>query len=382
MRVLFWSGAFWPTIGGVEVIARKLLPALQRRGHEFTVVTPKSNANSPDEDEYEGIPVYRFSFQNHFTPSAVDYVIGMRRKIDGLKRAFLPDLVHINAVNRSDFFYLTTSQTPRLPLLVTLHGQWENQIEPVVEQTLRRADWVAGCSAAMLDRGRQLVPEIGARSSVVYNGIEMPLLAPEPLPYDPPRIACLGRLSPEKGMDVALAAFVSVLDRFPEARLIIGGDGALKAELEKQAADLGIASSVDFIGWVPPEGVPALINTSTMVLMPSRQESLGLVALEAASMARPIVATRVGGLPEVVKHQETGLLVEKENYRELAESIVFLLENREVAVRMGQAARARAQTVFSWERHVDAYDELYRKLTAGAREGASIHAQSTNRLSR
>jgi len=381
MRILFWSATFWPTIGGVEVIARKLLPALQRRGHEFTVVTPKSNANSPDEDEYEGIPVYRFSFQNHFTPSAVDYVIGMRRKIDGLKRAFLPDLVHINAVNRSDFFYLTTSQTPRLPLLVTLHGQWENQIEPVVEQTLRRADWVAGCSAAMLDRGRQLVPEIGARSSVVYNGIEMPLLAPEPLPYDPPRIACLGRLWPEKGMDLALLAFVSVRDRIPQARLIIAGDGALRAELQQQAADLGIASAVDFLGWVPPENVPALINTSTIVLVPSRQEALGLVALEAAAMARPIVATRVGGLPEVVVHEETGLLAEPENTGALAESMIFLLKNRDAAARMGQAARDRVQRLFSWDRYVEAYDGLYRTLTVSSPD-RSMATHNSGRLTR
>jgi glycogen(starch) synthase len=381
MRVLFWSGAFWPTIGGVEVIAQKLLPALQRRGHEFTVVTPKGDANSPEQDEYEGSPVYRFSFQNHFTPSAVDYVVGMRRKIDGLKRAFRPDLVHINAVNRSDFFYLTANRSPRLPLLVTLHGQWENRIEPVVEQTLRRADWVAGCSAAMLERGRQLVPEIGARSSVVYNGIEMPLLAPAPLPYDPPRIACLGRLWPEKGMDLALLAFVAVRERIPRARLMIAGDGALRSELQQQAADLGIASAVDFLGWVAPENMPALINTSTIVLVPSRQEALGLAALEAAAMARPVVATRVGGVPEAVMHEQTGLLAEPENTAALAESMVFLLENRDAAARMGQAARSRVQRLFSWDRYVETYDGLYRTLAASNRD-RSPATHNSGRLTR
>jgi glycogen(starch) synthase len=152
--------------------------------------------------------------------------------------------------------------------------------------------------------------------------------------------------------------------------LIIAGDGALRAELQQQAADLGIASAVDFLGWVPPENVPALINTSTIVLVPSRQEALGLVALEAAAMARPIVATRVGGLPEVVVHEETGLLVEPENTGALAEAVCFLLENREAAVRMGQAARARAQAVFNWKRHVDAYDELYQQLAHKSQQPA------------
>jgi glycogen(starch) synthase len=361
MRVLFWSGAFWPTIGGVEVLAAKLLPALRRRGYEFTVVTPKRYSDLSDEGQWNGIPIHRLSFRNNDTASAVDYVVEIRRKVVQLKQSFAPELVHINAVSRGDFFHLTTNSC-RTPLLVTLHGKWEKQIEPVVEQTLRKADWVAGCSAAILDQGRQLVPEITSRSSVIYNGLEMPRLALEPLPFEPPRIICLGRLAPEKGLDVALAAFVSVLARFPEARLMIAGDGALRDELRQQAADLNVARAVDFVGWVAPEAVPALINTSTIVLMPSREESLPLVALDAAAMARPIVATRVGGLPEVVAHRETGLLVETEDRRGFAEAISFLLENREAAVRMGEAARVRAKILFNWDGHVDAYDQLYQKL--------------------
>jgi glycogen(starch) synthase len=324
-------------------------------------VTPKRYSDLSDEGQWNGIPIHRLSFRNNDTANAVDYVVEIRRKVVQLKQSFAPDLVHINAVSRGDFFQLITNSR-RTPLLVTLHGKWEQQIEPVVEQTLRKADWVAGCSAAILDQGRQLVPEITSRSSVIYNGLEMPPLAPEPLPFDPPRIVCMGRLAPEKGLDIALAAFVAVLARFPEARLIIAGDGALRDELRQQAADLNVARAVDFMGWVAPEAVPALINTSTIVLMPSREESLPLVALEAAAMARPIVATRVGGLPEVVAHRETGLLVETEDRRGFAEAVSFLLENREAAVRMGKAARARAQTLFNWDRHVDAYDQLYQKL--------------------
>jgi len=96
--------------------------------------------------------------------------------------------------------------------------------------------------------------------------------------------------------------------------------------------------------------------------MPSRAESLPMVALQAAQMARPIVGTRVGGLPEVVIDQETGFLVDKENPEALANAIAFLLDHPKRATRMGQAARDRVQRDFSWERHVDAYDQLYKKL--------------------
>jgi glycogen(starch) synthase len=362
MRVLFWSAVFWPTIGGVEVLAAKLLPALRKRGHEFIVVTPKSYSNLPDYTLYNGIPVHRLAFRNDSTENMIEYVLDVRRRVLRLKQNFLPDLIHINAVGRGDFFHLTTNHTHRIPAVVTLHGRWEEEIEPVVRHTLRNADWIAGCSSAILDQGRQLVPEISCRSSIIYNGVEFPPLPPEPLPFDPPRIVCLGRLACEKGFDLALTAFASILDRFPQARLSIVGNGPARTALEQQAAKEKISQAVEFTGWVAPERVPALINDATIVVMPSREDSLPLVALEAARMARPIVATRVGGLPEVVLHQQTGLLVEKENAGGLADAISFLIAHPDAAVQMGRAAQSRVQTVFSWERHVNAYDALYRQL--------------------
>jgi len=182
------------------------------------------------------------------------------------------------------------------------------------------------------------------------------------LPSDTPRLLCLGRLVPDKGFDLALAAFALIIERFPQVRLVVAGDGSERPKLEQQAVRLGLEGVVDFIGWVAPESVPALVSTSTVVVMPSRYEPFGLVALDAALMARPIVASRVGGLSEVVRHQQTGLLVEKEDSRALADAISFLLDHSETARRMGQMARQRALDVFSWERCINAYDSLYRKL--------------------
>ena len=364
MRILFWSATFWPAIGGVEVLAARLLPALQERGHEFVVITPKPYSNVADHTYYNGIPVYRLPFQNRYAEKTIDYVLDIRRQILKFKQDFQPDLVHINAVSRGDFFHLATNNVNRVPSLVTLHGQWEKEIEPIVEHTLRDADWVAGCSAAILDQGRQLVPEIISHSSVIHNGFELPSLTPQPLPFDPPRILCLGRLVPEKGFDLAVTAFASINDRFPQARLIIAGNGPARSELEQQAAKEKINHAVKFIGWVAPQGIPALINDATLVLLPSRQDSFPLVALEAAGMARAVVASRVGGLPEVVMHEQTGLVVAPEHRRALARAITFLLDHPQTATRMGQAARRRVQEAFSWEQHVNAYDALYQKLIA------------------
>ncbi len=366
MRILFWSSTFRSEIGGVGVLAERLLSALRRRGFEFLVITPQDSPDHPVETEYGGIPIYRFPFWRSMVD--VDQLIEIRQKLTQLKRTFTPDLVHINAVNRSNFFYHLTAGVHPAPLLVTLHGVMVSQADDLMKRTLRSADWVAGCSEAILEKARRLAPEITPGSSVIHNGLDVPTLQPAPLSFDPPSLLCLGRLVEEKGFDVALDAFASLLACFPKARLIIAGDGPARAGLEHQASILGIGDAVEFTGWITPEKVPELINTASVVVMPSRwEEPFGLVALEAALMFRPIVATRVGGLPEIVVHQQTGLLVERENSKALSEAVAFLLEHPEIARRMGRDARIRVEKEFSWQAHVGAYDALYRKLITGGK---------------
>jgi glycogen(starch) synthase len=257
--------------------------------------------------------------------------------------------------------------------LLTLHmgispGD-DTELDTFLGQNLRAADWVTAVSSLALSQVRQRVPEIIPRSSVIYNASESAPLPPSPLPTDTPRLLCLGRLTPQKGFDRALTAVASLIDHFPRLHLVIAGDGPARPELEQRVAELKLKGVVEFIGWVEPAQVPALINTATLVVMPSRFEGLPLVALEAALMARPIVGTRVDGLLDVVVHRQTGVLVEPEDPKALAEAIADVLEHPATAVRMGRAARSRARDVFSWERHVNAYDALYRKL---AREGSPM----------
>jgi glycogen(starch) synthase len=364
-RVLFWSERFWPTIGGVGISSSKLLPALQARGYEFVVVTLKDYFELPEEDCFKGIPVYRFPFWSSLAKGDVSQIVELRRRIAHLKQTFLPDLVHIGFLGASVVFHLHTTNAYPSPLLVSMDSSFPDQElgrDSLTGRTLRLADWVTCVSAARLVEARKLVPEIINRSSIIYNGRETPSCRPEPLSFEAPRLLCLGRLDRIKGFDIALTAFASVVGRFPKARLVVAGDGPERAELEQQAARLGLQASVDFVGWVHPDEVPALMNSATIVLIPSRNEGLPNVAKEAALVARPIVATDVGGLPEVVVHEETGLLVSKEDSYALAKRITDLLDHPEMAATMGRAGRLRAQQLFGLERYIDAYDGLYRKL--------------------
>jgi glycogen(starch) synthase len=130
-----------------------------------------------------------------------------------------------------------------------------------------------------------------------------------------------------------------------------------------------LAERVEFTGWVAPDLVPAFINTAAAVLMPSRREGLPLVSIQAAQMARPVVAARVGGLPEIVVDGETGIVVAPEDSAALADAIEFLIEHPERAVKMGQAARRRAESYFGWTRYLDDTEALYQRLV-GQNRGA------------
>ena len=367
MRILFWSELFWPYAGGPELLGAKLLPALAARGHDFLVVSSHDHLDLPEQDRFYGIPIYRFPFRAALSCGDIEQMLRIRREIARLRDAWMPELTHINALGPSAIFNVAAKEASTVVTLHTLHGQFDNArragADTLLKKVLASASWVTCVSEAVLWDASEQAPEIAAYSSVIYNGVAEPEIPCRPLSFAAPRLLCLGRLVSVKGFDLALKAFSRMSDRFPHARLVIAGDGPVRSLLEEQAHELGIKDRVDFTGWIPPDKVPDLINTVTMLIMPSRREGLPLVGIEAAQMGRPVVATRVGGLPEITVHQETGLLVDKEDVDGLTEAIVFVLDHPEVASRMGEAARHRAGKMFNFNRCVDAYDTLYRRFS-------------------
>lgn len=369
MRILFWGELFWPYIGGAELFAAKLVLSLRERGYDLAVVTSHDALDLPDVDLYHGIPVHRFGFRDSLAPSHLDEMVSLRSRLRALLHELAPQLIHLNGVGVSSFFCLGAAPA-QLPLLVRVnreHGPAgaSGDGSTLLEHVLDRAAWVAGVSAAALEQARRIAPQIAARSSVVYNGVEAPSRQPDTPPRDPPRILCLGRLVRDKGFDVAIEALPAILARWPRLRVTVAGDGPERASLQNRVRALGLEKAVEFAGWVEPAAVPRLIGSATLLVMPSRTDGLPAVALQAAAMGRPVVATRVGGLPEIVLHGETGLLVDL-NGGAIAEAVNALLDRPEELQRLGLAAWRRAREVFSPEACVDAFDELYRRLGAAA----------------
>lgn len=370
MRILFWTDWFLPSIGGVEVFSARLLPALARRGHRITVVAGHHRAGLPDESDFLGVTIRRFWFHQVLAANDVERLAETIGCVAQLKQAVAPEVIHLNTLGPSVLFQLQSSARCSAPVLLTLHSPLSAELvgaDTLYGRALRSARWV-NCNSHALrrDLSRHL-PELERRSSVIYYGMEPPALQPAPRPTRDPIVLGYGRLVADKGFDLVVRAFAAVQRRFPGARLVLAGEGAARPELERLAAECGLADAVQFVGPVSPEDVPALINTSSLVVVPSRwDEPFGLVALEAALMARPVIAARAGGLVEAVEDGVTGILVDKESPGQLADAVIRLLDDPIAADRMGGRGRERARELFGWERCVDEYERLYhRTLTEG-----------------
>jgi glycosyltransferase involved in cell wall biosynthesis len=176
-----------------------------------------------------------------------------------------------------------------------------------------------------------------------------------------PVITFAGRLALEKGPQVLLEAAAKVLADAPRTLFWIIGDGELRQELGTTAGRLGLAQNVTFWGW--RDDLPLLFACSDVVVVPSLLEGFGLTAVEALRAGRPVIASRVGGLPEIVRDEKNGLLVSAGQPDQLAHAIVRLISNQELLRQMAQNARAEIQGRFDGEQMVKAFLDIYRSAS-------------------
>jgi L-malate glycosyltransferase len=209
--------------------------------------------------------------------------------------------------------------------------------------------------------------------SVIRNGVvvpeayrpsEFPIRKQLGIPLDAPVIATVSRVNRSKGLEYLLQSAVAVLQRLPNARLLIVGEDfnepGYRAELERLSAQLGLGRSVFFLG--ERKDISNILQESTVFVLPSLSEGLSNVLLEAMAVGLPIVATNVGGNPEVVEDGKTGLLVPSKNPEELTRALCQILETPNCALRFGDAGRARAIQHFSIQSMVRQVHDLYGAL--------------------
>jgi glycosyltransferase involved in cell wall biosynthesis len=208
---------------------------------------------------------------------------------------------------------------------------------------------------------RRLAMEGIVADETVWNGV--PVLPRRPPLNTPPTVGFAGRLVEKKGVDVLLRAMAQVVAKLPEARLLLAGDGPARPELERLIAVLGLQPYVSLLGHRPRQELEELLAGAWVQAVPSLwEEPFGLVVAEAMMRGAAVVASRGGGLCEQVRDGETGFSVRAGDQDALASALLRILENRELAERMGKAGRMRAVAEFSEDRAVERFLKLYERI--------------------
>lgn len=213
-------------------------------------------------------------------------------------------------------------------------------------------------------------PGVAARCRVIYNGVGLPTASPEPW-QSPARktlglntkhlaITVIANFHPYKGHRHVLDAHAALLKTHPHARLLFAGHGHEENNLRCRASALGVAESVHFLGSTTE--IESLLDASDVVVHASSQEGFPNATLQAMAMGRPVIATRVGGIPEQVVDGTTGLLVDPGHTAGIVSALQRLAEDETLRLSLGAAGRARARDVFSWERMTAAYAGLYTEM--------------------
>src|SRR5512138_1331147 len=205
---------------------------------------------------------------------------------------------------------------------------------------------------------------------LVPNGIDLARFAPRGpspalratlgVPPAAPLVLSIGRFVAEKGHRHLLEAAALIERGKRGVHWVLVGEGELESQLRREASALGLESQVHFPGW--RDDVPDVLAVADVFVLPSENEGFGRVVVEAMAMACPVVATAVGGAPEIVRDGETGVLVPPSDPRALAEAVGSLLDDRARAARLGAAGRARAESRFSLTAHIDGVERVYAEV--------------------
>ena len=331
-------------ISGSEAHLLSLLPKLRDRGWDVRMLM--LHENEPGAWDFaraliaRGVPLDSIPLRADVDPVAfvrlVAYLVRMR-----------PAILHTHLVH-ADAYGLLAGTAARVPVrFSTKHGFNEFREAPYFGLADRAVASLAHVHIAISRGLARYLEDVegfdGESFEIVHYGID-PNGEPKPYAETVPRLLCVGRLIPIKGHIVLLRAFADAKKQLPELQLDVAGRGPLEPALRALVRELGVADSVHFLGHVSP--IQAAIERAAVVVVPSMGEGFGMVALEAMERARPVVAAAIGGLGELVRDGETGILVPAGEAEPLCDAIVRLAGDLDLARAMGEAGRRRALSRF------------------------------------
>jgi glycosyltransferase involved in cell wall biosynthesis len=363
------AAANWRTLAAMRLVyladapyvhTRRVVEHFAGKGHEVHVISFRPaeipNATVHHVDGLERIGKAR-------------YIVHARR-VKSMVHDLRPDILH--ALHLTSYGFLA-GFTGWQPSIVSVWGTdvlEAPSLSPAHGWITRRALAQAGTiTATGLRLAEATLPHAPPEKPVIVipYGIDVDLFTPAPRQeHDRLTIGAVARLSPEKGLEYLLRAVALIRDRADAAYetprvidVVLAGDGPAREKLEWLTAELRLDNNVRFLGEVAHKEVPAVLQSLDIFAMPSTWEGFGVAALEASAMRLSVIASDIHGIPDVVRPDETGLLVPARDVNALVEAIVQLAGDGALRLRLGEAGRAFVERNYRWQDNIALMERLY-----------------------
>ena len=354
------------------------------RGHEVEVIAPHA-AGTAEDERAAGLRIRRFRYgpealervaytgslhgRTLWSPLAAlafpGFLVAFGLAVRGAIRRFSPDVVHAHWWMPAGWF----ASRGRVPYVVTCHGSDVRLLERgdlvrrIALPVFRRAARVTTVSKFLAADIQRMLPALQGGVQVAPMPVDVSgfIEGARTAKLDPPRLLYAGNLVPSKGVDVLLRAVAELAGRGVACELKILGEGPARPKLEALAREIGIASRTTWAPFVPQARMAAEYGASTVTVLPSRghAEGLGLTLVEALLAGSAVVGTAAGGIPEVVVHEQTGLLARDGDPADLASQIQRLLTDAPLRQRLTQAGKERVLRTYAPKAAIDRFLEIY-----------------------
>lgn len=372
MKILMLTWEYPPRIvGGIARVVNDLSKRLIKDGHDVTVITYREN-NTPYFEDDKGVKVYRVDNYMINANNFIDWVMQMNFNMLAKANEIIAKEGKFDIIHAHDWLVAYAAKTLKnsydIPMVSTIHATESGRNSGIHDQTQRYindTEWMLTYESTEVIVNsncmkRELQSLFGLpfeKINVVPNGININMFNSVDKDYDFRRkyaadnekiILFMGRLVYEKGVQHLISAMPKILAGYHDAKLIIAGKGGMQDELKAQAEAMGIGNKVYFTGYMDSKQVCKMYKCADVAVFPSTYEPFGIVALEAMLSGTPVVVSDIGGLNEIVEHGVDGMKSYAGNPNSLADSILELLCNPQLAENVVKKSKAKVKNEYNW----------------------------------
>jgi glycogen synthase len=392
MRVLLLSWEYPPRIiGGLGRHVYHLATSLAEQGIKVHVVT-KDHPGAPEYEESEGVHIYRVVNyppdipQEEWVPWTLQFNVALLEK----SVALINELKNVNVIHAHDWLVAhaaaSLKHAYRIPLVATVHateyGRHQGHLPGPMNKLIHQIEWwltfesarTICCSQYMKEQITEIFELPRDKVEVIPNGIDhesfkrdvsVDLYRKKFVPPGDKLVFFVGRLVYEKGVQTVIEAMPLILNKIPNVTFVVAGSGPHLNELKSLVSAFDLHDKVKFTGHMDTDGLCAFYRSADLTVVPSLYEPFGMVVLESMAMGTPTIVADTGGLSEIVVHEETGLKFEPGDPDSLADAMLRVLQDSELANRITADAMAYMGDTYNWDRIARRTLDVYRQAERG-----------------